>query len=111
LGFRKKGVSAPTEVTSAKNKIALSMNFAPPGIQLLDETDRDIQAVSHSLSSVLVRKDGKGEEISRKDPDFSLAARPVAQTKQGGPYIIFMMAEGLLKFFHIYHLIYRVNPK
>ncbi len=46
------------------------MNFAPPDIQLLDKADRDIQAVSHSLSSVLVRKDGEGEEISRKDPDF-----------------------------------------
>jgi hypothetical protein len=47
---------------------------------LLDKADRDIQAVSHSLSSGLVRKDGEGEEISRKDPDFTLAARPVAQT-------------------------------
>ena len=76
-----KGALALTEVTSAKNHLAVSVNIAPPGIKMLDKADRDFQSASHSLSPVFMGKDGEGEEISRKDPDFTFTARPVAQSQ------------------------------
>jgi hypothetical protein len=73
-----KGVTALTEVTSVKKLLYLRISQYP-GIQILDKEDRDIQSVSHSLSPVFVRKkNNEGEEISRKDPDFTMAICRVA---------------------------------
>ncbi len=75
-----KGVSALTEVTSAKNKSAVSENIAPPGIKMFDKADQYFRSASHLLSSANVGNDGEGELTSRNDPDFTLAFRPVAQS-------------------------------
>jgi hypothetical protein len=75
-----KGAVALTEVTSATNIIALSSHIAvSPVIKMLDKADCDKFTVSPSLSSVLVRKEGEGEQ-SLKELDFTTTARPVALT-------------------------------
>ncbi|EPS57298.1 hypothetical protein M569_17520 [Genlisea aurea] len=55
-----KGVSALTEVTSAKNKSAVSENIAPPGIKMFDKADQYFRSASHLLSSANVGNDGEG---------------------------------------------------
>ena len=75
-----KGAVAQTEVTSAKNKTAASVNIAvSPVRKMLDKAECDQYSVSHLLSPVLVRKEGEREK-SPYEPDFTTTDRPVAQT-------------------------------
>ena len=85
-----KGADALTEVTSAKNKIAISTNIAvSPVNKMLDKAECDNCTVSPSLFSVVVRKEGEGEQ-SLKELDFTTTPRPVAQTNS--PRICFTLS-------------------
>ena len=76
-----KGAEALTEVTSAKNKMAISIAHTAisPVRETLDKADCDHHSVSHLLSPVLVRKEGEREK-SPSELDFASTDRPVAQT-------------------------------
>ena len=75
-----KGAVALTEVTSAKNKTAASVNIAvSPVIEMLDKAECDQHSVSHLLSPVVVRKEGEREN-SPNESDFMTTDRPVTHT-------------------------------
>ena len=75
-----KGAAALTEVTSAKNKTAKSVNIAvSPDKEMLNKAECDHHPVSHLLSPVFVRKEGEREK-SPNESDFMATDRPVAQT-------------------------------
>jgi hypothetical protein len=74
-----KGTVALTEMTSAKNKTAISVNVAvSPVRKMLDKAECDQYSVSHLLSPVIMRKEGEREK-SLYEPDFMTTDRPVAQ--------------------------------
>ena len=77
-----KGADALTEVTSAKNKIASSSNIAvSPVNKMLDKAECDNLSVSPSPSSVVVRKEGEGEQ-SLTELDFATSASPLRRKQK-----------------------------
>ena len=83
-----KGADALTEVTSAKNKIASSSNIAvSPVHKMLDKAECDNLSVSPSPSSVVVRKEGEGEQ-SLTELDFATSASPLRRKQNSNQIVL-----------------------